>query len=74
MIEKFINYISYLKERDYINDKDVENFTFYGDGQGDFEDHSNNTTIECLENYLVYLEEQKNITLKVIGRMKNAVK
>lgn len=50
-IETFLNSIS----------KDLV-WRFNGDGCGDFEEHSEHATKECLENYLLYLEEQKNLT------------
>jgi hypothetical protein len=58
IIEKFINEITKSKEYDYEKNYEYDDWSFYGDGQGDWENIGNDTTIECLDKYIIHCEKQ----------------
>lgn len=61
VIHRYINNISTFKElNSYGEEKDT--YTFYGDGQGDFESSGDETTLECLYAYRTFLLAQLKVT------------
>ena len=63
-IEKYINSI--------IVDVHYGDITYYGDGQGDFEQSSKNATEECLKNYIEYCKDQIQIAKTELKKYKRA--
>lgn len=69
MIEKYLNEIREHKEIDYENGcEEKVTYTFCGDGQGDFETSSSDTTLECLGDYKTHLLNQLAICEKLITK------
>jgi len=68
MITKFLNEIrTYI---DPITEK-VE-YTFVGDGFGDFEEYKTDVSEEVLYNYIEELDRQKKLAQKILMEKKNA--
>jgi hypothetical protein len=68
IIDRFINEI---KKEDLLNnyyEKLGDKYIFYGDGFGDFEERSDKTTKNCLENYIKDCEEQIKLAKEVLER------
>ncbi|MCK9369697.1 hypothetical protein M0R04_07295 [Candidatus Dojkabacteria bacterium] len=66
-IEKYINSIEIDTWQDTNRDGELVNRTrsiYCGDGQGDFEKRSYYTTIECLEDYMIHCDDQKQLAFK----------
>jgi len=57
-IEKYINRIETHEKFDFVADTERVIWYFYGDGEGDFENNSNATTLECIDNYITDCEKQ----------------
>lgn len=59
IIEKYINSISITQDGTY---------RFYEDGCGDFEESATDTTIECLDNYINYCNDQIKFAIECIDK------
>lgn len=66
MITNFINEISKYTDFDYIDNKEIIEYVFCGDGQGDFEERKRDTTIECLNNYIDFCNDQIKLAQEYI--------
>ena len=69
-IERYINDISKFQYISCATGEIVNKYDFRGDGQGDFEDISDKTTKECLENYIAECEKQIEIAKECLDIFK----
>jgi hypothetical protein len=61
MITRYINKISTINATNYITGDTTTEYSFYGDGNGDFEDIENDATEETLKDYIEFCREQIKI-------------
>jgi hypothetical protein len=74
-IEKYINSIEIdtWHELDKFGEYNItarSRSIYCGDGQGDFEKRSHNTTVECLENYMIYCSDQLQLAMNELLKLK----
>lgn len=58
IISDYITTIQIWRELDYTTGEYISKPYFLGDGEGDFEESSFNTTKSCLEEYIKHCNEQ----------------
>jgi hypothetical protein len=58
MIEKYINSIMINKKLSEDYETDIDVWSFWGDGIGDFEKIGDSATLQTLQNYKEYCNEQ----------------
>jgi hypothetical protein len=57
-LEQYISSIRKEVEYDYTKEKDVTDWTFYGDGEGDFEEVADNADPKIVQTYIEWCKKQ----------------
>ncbi len=72
VLTKYINSIKtgYSYDDEY---NKILNFTFYGDGEGDFEEIADEAELEIVRGYIEYCEEQIKLAKVYIGSKRKPI-
>ena len=66
MITRYINRIHVINDINF-EGTSIRRFSIFGDGCGDFEEHFDSATNECLKNYIEYCKEQIKLAEELLN-------